>query len=72
MPFWPPESPLNRVELAFQQAGYDVTIGTDFTERPPMGVVWVDDIEVARAPDDDDEKLAQVAEKWLEEQGPKE
>jgi hypothetical protein len=37
-----------------------------------MGVVWVDDIEVARAPDDDDEKLAQVAEKWLEEQGPKE
>jgi hypothetical protein len=72
MPFWPPESPLNRIERAFQQASYDVTIGTDCTVRPFNWVVWVGDEEIVCAPGDDDELLAQRAEKWLEEQGPKE
>jgi hypothetical protein len=68
MPFWPPESPLNRVELAFQRAGYDVIIGGDYTVRPPMGCVRAGDVEIARAPNDDDDLLAERALKWLEEQ----
>lgn len=39
MPFYPPDSPFNRIERSFQQAGYDVIIGTDYTVQPPMGGV---------------------------------
>jgi hypothetical protein len=49
-----------------QQAGYGVTIGTDYTVRPFSWVVWVGDEEVVCAPDV--EQLAVIVEKWLEEE----
>ena len=69
MPFFPPDNTLNRIERAFQHAGYNVSIGTDYTARPPMGEMCVDEEVIARAPDDDDEQLAEMALKWLQERG---
>jgi hypothetical protein len=65
MPFWPPETPLNRIERAFQRAGDDMIIGGDYTVRPFNWVVWVGEEEIVCAPDV--EQLAEVAAKWVEE-----
>jgi hypothetical protein len=67
VPFWPPESPLNTIERAFQRAGYAVVIGTDYTVRPTMGFVLADEVEIARAPDEDDALLSERALAWLAE-----